>query len=402
MPNELPPIAQPRAIGAVVYPPDLRPEALLAAFAARLTERGFRLGGLLQETGDGDMALIEVDGGRRLSIKQDLGPGSESCSLDVSALAEASEALRRAVENRVDLLLVNKFSHQERGGRGFAPEMLTAMAEGVPLLTAVPAAAVADWTAFTGGGGQLLAPTEAALWRWWGARRLYDDLAQGVGDTPVRRVVVGLNFTLVEGPDGVGLAQTPERGTAGCAPAAPFAGRSLRELATLVRSWNPFELALGIAACNAHYNRFDLAAENANGLDALAGEGRIVVIGGFPGIAARLPGALVVERRPDPGEYPEEAAEWLLPAADAAVITASTLTNRSLPRLLSLADRARIALVGPGAPLTPRLFDYGVEVLAGVVATDVEGLAATVAEGGGAREVKRHCRQAILRRAEEG
>ena len=78
----------------MVYPPERRPEALLAGFAAKLAARGFAVGGLVQETGGGDMALIELDSGRRLSIKQNLGPGSAACSLDVSALAEASGALR--------------------------------------------------------------------------------------------------------------------------------------------------------------------------------------------------------------------------------------------------------------------------------------------------------------------
>src|SRR3546814_13361422 len=40
-------------------------------------------------------------------------------------------------------------------------------------------------------------------------------LATGV-DGQARRVVVGLNWTFVEGPAGAGLAHTPARGTAGC------------------------------------------------------------------------------------------------------------------------------------------------------------------------------------------
>lgn len=398
---DLPPLPAPPAIGAVVYSPEHRPEALLAGFAAALRGRGFRVGGLVQETSADDMVLVDVESGRRLSIKQELGGGSQACSLDEAALAEASGALRRAMAAGADLMLVNKFSNQERTGRGFAAEMLSAMAEGVPLLTAVPGVLVEDWMRFTGGRGELLLPDEPALWRWWGARRLYDDLALGVQDVPAGRVVTGLNFTLVEGPAGIGLAQTPDRGTLGCS-AAPGAGgragRSLAELAALVRSWNPFEMALGVAACNAHYNRFDLAAEASNGLDVLAGCDRTVVVGGFPGVTARLPGATVIERRPEAGQYPEEAAEWLLPAAEAMVVTSSALANRSLPRLLSLARFARVALVGPGAPLTERLLDYGIEATSGVVAVDREGLVRTVAEGGAARDVKRHCRPATLRR----
>jgi uncharacterized protein len=398
------------AIGAVIYPPNRPPEELLAGFAAQLAARGFRVGGLLQQTSwaeDGrkeDMAVTEIDTGRRITIGQALGKAAKSCILDDGALADASSALRRAVDARVDVLFVNKFSKAEKTGQGLSAEMLAAMAEGVPLLTAVPGVLIEEWTSFTGGRSELLAPTPEALWRWFGTRRLYDDLTLGVAaDAPVRRVVVGVNWTMVEGPHGTGLAQTPERGASGCNP-VPEAGRrterSLREMAALVHSLDPFEAAVGVAACNAHYNRYDLEVEAANGLDAFGRlDGRVAVVGAFPAIAERLPGALVIDRRPRPGQFPPEAAEWLLPAADAVIITASTLANRSLPGLLTLARAGRVALVGPGAPLTERIFAYGIEVCSGLIAEDVDGLARTVAEGGGAKDLKRHCRPATLRRS---
>jgi uncharacterized protein (DUF4213/DUF364 family) len=393
------------AIGAIIYPPDQPPEAVMAAFATRLAARGFRLGGLLQETDIGAdgckcrMEVVELDSGRRFSISQALGRGSKSCSLDPAALAEASGALRRAIGDRVDLLIVNKFAKAEKAGRGLAAEMLLAMAEGVPLLTAVPGALVGEWAAFTGGRGQLLMPNEESLWRWWGPRRLYEDLERGVGDAPASRVLVGFNWTMVEGPHGIGLAQTPERGTPGCRAAAyGWAGRPLRDLAALVHSPDPVHAAVGMAAINAHYNRFDLAAEDINGLDALDDAEKLVVVGAFPGLTARRPDALVVDRQPGPGQFPAEAVEWLLPAADGAIITASTFANRTAPQLLRLAEGIPVAMVGPGAPLTERLFDYGVAVASGLVVTDPDGIARVVAEGGGAKDLKRHCRQATIRR----
>ncbi|MGE5515442.1 MAG: DUF2478 domain-containing protein [Bacteroidota bacterium] len=402
MPERLP---VPAAIGAVVYGPDHPPETLLDGFAATLAARGFRVGGLTQQTAQADdgcvcrMDVTELDTGRRLSLSQALGAGSSSCSLDPNALAEASGALRRAVAAGVDLLFVNKFSKAEKSGRGLSAEMLEAMAAGVPLLTAVPGVFIGEWTAFTGGIGQVLMPTERALWRWWGPERLYDDLALGVGDGVASRVVVGFNWTMVEGPHGIGLAQTPERGSPACkAAAGGWSGRPLRELAALVRSWDPVEVAVGVAALNAHYNRFDLAGDDVNGLDALECDpAGLVVIGAFPGLAERLPGARVIDRNPAAGQFPAEAAQWLLPRAEGALITASALVNRSLPGLLRACGEAPAVLVGPGAPLTPRLFDYGLAALSGLVATDADGMARAVAEGGGAKDLKRFGRQVTLR-----
>ncbi|CAA7614906.1 conserved hypothetical protein [Candidatus Terasakiella magnetica] len=402
------PRSAPPAIGAVIYAPGQPPEDLLAEFAAQLKARGFAVGGLLQRTIKGedgrktDMRVTEIDTGRELSIGQALGKASKACILDTQALAEASGAVRRAIETRADLLFINKFSKSECEGQGLASEILTAIAEGVPVLTGMPGVLINDWMGFTGGRTDLLLPSLAALWRWWGPRHLAADLAQGVEDGPVKRVVIGLNWTMVEGPNGIGLAQTPERGTPGClgAPqAGARAGGSLKDLADLARSDHPFDRALGIAACNAHYNRFDLAAEEANGLDSFGREGdETVVIGAFPGIADRLPGAKIIDRKPGPGQYPEQASDWLLPGAAVAIITSATLANGTLPRLLELARIARVALVGPGAPLSDRLFTYGVEVASGLIAVDADGLARVVAEGGGAKDLKRYCRTATLRR----
>ena len=397
--SPLPPASPPSIIGAVVYGPDHRPESLLADFARALTQRGFKVGGVVQETTDDDMVLVDLSNGERLSIKQNLGSGSAACSLDESALAQASGGLRRAVADRVDLILVNKFSNQERAGRGFAPEMLAAMTAGITLLTAVPAGLVEDWRAFTGGRGDLLGNQMNALARWWSGPRLYSDLAQSAPDEAARRVVVGLGFTLVEGPHGIGLARTPSYMPS--TPRGGWSGRSLADLAGLARSWDPFDLAVGMAAINAGINRFDLDAERSNGLDGLDQFDPLVVIGGFPGLRGRAPNALVIERQPEPGQYPEEAAEWLLPTAEAVAITASALANRTLPRLLRLSRHAHVALVGPGTPLTPRLFDHGIAQLSGFVATDPEGLVACVAEGGGGRAIKKFGRFVTLRRPAE-
>ena len=64
---------------------------------------------------------------------------------------------------------------------------------------------------------------------------LYDELAHNVSGR-AHRVIVGLNWTLVAGPDGVGVSHTPTRGTNGCRalpqPGA-YAGRDLSELVAL-------------------------------------------------------------------------------------------------------------------------------------------------------------------------
>ena len=58
------------------------------------------------------------------------------------------------------------------------------------------------------------------------------------------QVLIGLNWTAVVGPLGVGLAHSPARGTSGCnglpAPGS-YTGQKLAELARLTDSDNVFE-----------------------------------------------------------------------------------------------------------------------------------------------------------------
>ncbi|PWC31104.1 DUF2478 domain-containing protein [Azospirillum sp. TSO35-2] len=403
LPPAFPPPLRP---GAVIHGPgSYGVDALLDGFTAELTRRGFRVGGLVQRNhGPGDdcaerMELVDVATGHAYDITQRLGRESQSCRVDPTGVAEASQAIRRAVAERVDLLVVNKFAGLESHGDGLSDEMLTAIAEGIPLLTSVGSRYLNEWQTATGGFCELLSPVEDALWRWWGPQRLYDDLVNGVADTAVRRVVTGAKWVLVETDAGLGVAARQGDSELAAAPER-WAGRSLRDLAALAaRSWDPLEIAVGVAALNAHYNHPGLTGAPGNGLDLFAKvEGRVVVVGGFPQVAQRMPRAQVIDMTPRDGEHPEAACDWLLPGADAVAVTASAFANRTLPRLLRVSAGARVAMIGPGTPLTPRLFDYGIESLAGFVAEDREAVVRTIAAGGGSRDFHPFGRMVTLHR----
>ena len=215
-------------------------------------------------------------------------------------------------------------------------------------------------------------------------------------------VLIGLNWTAVVGPFGVGLAHSPTRGTSSCnGPPVPgsYAGQKLAELANLTNSENVFEKSIGYAAINAFHNRFDLEGNDTNGLDLIQDFGKqTVVVGQFPGLATRVPNAAVIERDSRMGCYPESAAADLLPNAKHVLITASALTNGSLSDLLSFTKDAHIVLVGPSAPLSPTLFDWGVNAICGFVAKNTEALLRTVMEGGAVAAMRPHGRFLTLER----
>lgn len=395
--------------GAVVHGPGSEHvDSLLDRFTTELKRRGFRVGGVVQRNyGARDdcadqMELVDVATGRSFGISQNLGRESRACRVDPSGVADASQAIRRAIAEPADLIVVNKFAGLEAHGEGLSDEMLAAISDGIPVLTSVGSRFINEWQSFAGGYADLLSPDMESLWRWWGPHRLYEDLVLGVEDAEVRRVVIGGKWILVETAAGaIGLAARPSSTAAAAVPTPEsWAGMRLKELAApAARGWDALEIAIGIAALNAHYNHPDQTGPAINGLDLYADtEGPVVVIGGFPQIRERLPRAQVIEIDPRPGEYPEPACDWLLPAAEAVLATASALANRTLPRLLAAGRGARMALVGPGTPLTPRLFNYGIETLSGFVPVDVPALVEAILAGDSSKQFHRHGRFVTLHR----
>lgn len=219
---------------------------------------------------------------------------------------------------------------------------------------------------------------------------------------PATRVAIGVNWTLVDSALGTGLVHTPVKSQQGCVPipsAGTLVGRPLGELMELTEDPNPIARAVGFAALNAYWNRRDVTGMAANGLDLVEDRGhKTVVIGRFPRLDQRVPGAAVIERNPGPNDFPEEAAATLIPEAEFLVITASTLSNGSLADLLALRRNAFTLLVGPGTPLSPALLDNGIDVLAGFRVGDPERAERAVMEGGAEKAIRPSGRMISLTR----
>ncbi len=397
-------------LAALLYTEETANRRLLWDFAEEMTARGWRVGGLVQDIlrePDGrrlGVDAVAMDNGERAPIARATvqSRANKDCILDHAALTDVSRMLRRAVEANADLIVVEKFGEQEQTGAGLMDEILGAVAAGIPTVVALPAHALERWRDVTGGLGTLLPSDLASLRRWWGAENAVAELARGVGGGDAKRVVVGLNWTLVEGPNGCGLAHTPAKGTAGCRPlsdAGAYAGRPLRDLAGYAQSGNGAERALGIAAINAHYNRYDLTGGNENGLDAFAGSsGRIACVGRFPGFGDRYADVQIVEMEPRDDEHPETATEQVMASADGALITSSVLVNGTFPRVLNARGNATdCILIGPGTPLAPALAHYGIGAVSGLVVEDPAAAAHLVAEGGSVKALKRHGRYVTRR-----
>jgi hypothetical protein len=230
---------------------------------------------------------------------------------------------------------------------------------------------------------------------------------EGVGGGTADCLVVGFNWTAVQcGPD-IGLAWSP-RGMAGARTTpqtGSYAGRTLAELARLFLSDNPYERSIGLAAVNAFWNRPSPALRDGDGLspwaqdpdDRAAELARTVIIGRFPGLDVKFPGATVVELDPREGEVAYVDAGPVLAAAQAVVMTASTLVNGTAAEILAaVSPGAKVSVVGPSVPLCPGLLTGTVRRLAGFVVTEPQAAFTAVMEGAGAKALKRFGRPVTL------
>ena len=124
------------------------------------------------------------------------------------------------------------------------------------------------------------------------------------------------------------------------------------------------------------------------------GAGRkVAVVGHFPFIprvreaAQRL---WVLEKRPVKGDLPANMAAEVLPQADVAAITGTSLINHTFEGLMKLCrPDALVVVLGPTAPVSPLLFDYGADIICGTVVADAENVLRLIGQGANFGQVKR-------------
>ena len=215
---------------------------------------------------------------------------------------------------------------------------------------------------------------------------LYDTLIDGIStDAVVTDTLMGECWTAVETETSFGMAMTTLSDTAPRMLDGGYAGKTLKELAKAAKSWNLTEASFGMAAVNAYYNTHERLAQLGayepfekyctDGLD-LRGK-HIGVVGHLnmpASVYEQAASVRILERNPRPGDYPDSACDWLIPQCDIVIMTASTLVNKTLPHLLELSRNACTILAGPTCPMCPALLELGIDRIAGLVITNVEGM----------------------------
>jgi uncharacterized protein (DUF4213/DUF364 family) len=195
--------------------------------------------------------------------------------------------------------------------------------------------------------------------------------------------------------------------------ADPWAGRESGELIRLLGGPDLVQSALALATVNA-LGAGSLAAAPLPGSETqLSGDvldhlelrdgDRVCMVGCFLPLLERLTArniqVLAVDERPKAGALPAEQVETLLSSSQVALITATSLVNATLGRLLDLAGSCRaVVLLGPSTPMLPQAFAATpIKLLSGIRITAAEHLIEIVAAGGGFRDFRPHVRKVNLR-----
>jgi len=234
----------------------------------------------------------------------------------------------------------------------------------------------------------------------------YEPLLASLPDGETASVQVGLFWTAVavrvDGGLRCGLAATMSDTSHHYTnePSIPDAGRlaelPARVLAALVRSPRLPEVSIGMAALNALLRHDPARWTDIHAEEVIArhGAGRTVVLVGHfpfvPHLEPRVGKLLVLEQEPRPGDLPASAAAQVIPQADVLAITAATLVNRTFGGLMALRrPDALTLLLGPTTPLSPILFESGVDILSGSIVEDIPAVLRGVSQGASFHQLHR-------------
>lgn len=171
--------------------------------------------------------------------------------------------------------------------------------------------------------------------------------------------------------------------------------KSTEELARMVYSESLLEAAIGMATLNSLLDIDESICQELNARDLIAEKGsgkNVAIIGHFPFIPylkKTVKSLWVIEKNPKEGDFTETQGKELIPQAHVVGITGTAFSNHTIGEVLDLCSPdAFVVVLGATAPLSPVLFDYGINAVSGTKVLDAETAMRCVSQGATYRQIR--------------
>jgi hypothetical protein len=211
--------------------------------------------------------------------------------------------------------------------------------------------------------------------------KLLDRLISDIEEVNVDEVIVGVHSVLVKTKEACGIASTIKY----CGhdihvrEAGNLESLNLKELASLSLSNNLLEASIGMAAINCGLSKTVARYRIVNAKKVITDKGRnkvLGIIGHFPFLDDQkdhYKACYIFEKQPHKGDLKESDIPEYLPKVDVAAITGTSITNHTFDGIRdNLPKKSYNIILGPSTPLSPILFEYGMDMVSGTLVTDYE------------------------------
>ena len=165
------------------------------------------------------------------------------------------------------------------------------------------------------------------------------------------------------------------------------------ELAEYAKSESLLEASIGMAAINSLIDIDESKCVEKNALEIILEKGggkNVAIVGHFPWIPKlkeKVQNLWVIEQRLREGDLPAKEADRILPQCDVVGITGTSFINHTIEGLLNLCKKPFVVLIGPTSPLSPILFEYGIDAICGSEVIDEDKLIQSISQGATFKEV---------------
>ncbi len=208
-------------------------------------------------------------------------------------------------------------------------------------------------------------------------KRLISDIV----DETVEEVIIGVHSVLVKTKDTYGIASTIKYcgHNINVRQAGELEDLNLKELAEYALSDNLLEASIGMAAINCGLSKAIDKYWQINAKDIILEKGRnktLGIIGHFPFLEDQrdeYKDCYIFEKFPKEGDLKESDIPAYLPKVDVAAITGTAITNHTFDKIrANLPENSFNVILGPSTPLSPILFEYGMDMVSGSLVRDYE------------------------------